>query len=205
MQHAVLQDKENSGVPATPRKNRLSPKKPVRRVPLGGKDHNQSSAVVALKPAHRHTKLKAAFPPVHLKKKLAVLHDFDDSAATTTTSTGEDFEIETRPLAQPELPYIPLNYTPFTDEDLANLSHTPLKSLLHTTPMDDDGKQHEQFSDSEFPLDFESDEEMSKRDNEVVEPRFMQPTLGSSLKRNKVEVFNDGLTQSDLQRLIDEQ
>ncbi|ONH66705.1 Securin [Cyberlindnera fabianii] len=139
--------------------NKKSTNNNVKRVPLGGKDKNstrlglpQKSAgtlhdrglhlsASAKKRARRlrtplgksvNRKLDILRDPevdndVVVKKATATTNDVNPFSRPQSSVSIDDYdEIEHVPAKQPELPYIPLNYTPFTDEDLEVLKRSPI-------------------------------------------------------------------------------
>lgn len=228
MQKTSFHNKENTVIPSTPRKNHVSPKKSKGvRVPLGGKDTNNVTQNVDdsnhnIKPVHRLRKLRGASPKLVNRKQMKVLPDVStlNEVISKGEEEGDDYELEYRSIPQPELPYIPLNYTPVTQDDLNNLSASPLKRPFKALCEDEDNdnnndnnndndNDHNDDSD-EFPLNFESDEEMeqieARDDDNGRIPHFMKATVGSKLKaKEKMDIYHDGLTNAELHRLVDEQ
>lgn len=147
---------------------------------------------------------------VVVKKATATTNDVNPfSRPKSSVTIDDDYdEIEHVPAKQPELPYIPLNYTPFTDEDLEVLKRSPSARLEDKRDLLSDVGS----SDAELSVNFDFDDydddefDFDKKKPNTGLPHFMEPTFVSNAKRvSKVDVFQDGLTSAELQKLIDEE
>lgn len=211
----------------TPNKN--IEQKSQKRVPLGGKDKNANIN-------HNPSKISAGSLVDHSKgltssaakrrirrlrqtplsnrpasKKLNVLRDepVETELNPSVEPINFDDEIEYVPEREPELPYIPLNYEPFTEEELN--SYKTASNPRTFDCRDEIIPLTEEEVYEEFPISFdESDKESDTHSTSSVEkrhPHFMEPTFVSSAKskNKKVDVYDDGLSNAELQRIIDEE
>jgi hypothetical protein len=178
MHHTLFHNKENT-LPSTPKKNLTTKGK---RIPLGGKDHNIGNV--------NPMKIKKLKSP---KRRLEVMKDSTSTTSSTATGKSIDYdEVEIRAKEVPELPYIPLNYTPFTSEDLQNLAQPPMIKFkkLEGSELDDEK--------DDFSLDFSLDDEIEQRDEL---PGYMKSTMNSKLKQSDT---HNGLSHSEMMKLIGE-
>jgi hypothetical protein len=170
------------------------------------------------------------------KKKLNVLRDDDNNDNDNDNAIHNekvnvfkddeldldfDFdyaEIENVPEKKPPMPDKPLNYEPFTDEELLNISKfsasTRLFDLTHQT------NDSDADSNKEFPISFsdddeeENDEKNVRSDDKRDSFHFMEPTFVSNARKiagcgttNKrpEDTYTEGLSMADLYQLIEDQ
>lgn len=166
-------------------------KTPNKRVPLGGKDKNAFDLNSSVK--KRSWRLRTP------KKKLNVLIDDDnDNDKVAVFNDNDDDEIEIIPDKDPELEDKPLNYEPFTTEELINISKISSTRLEDLSNLKNDIDINE-----EYPLSF--NEEKPKEIITVNPHHFMEPTFVSNAKRiSRENSFTEGLSTAELYRLIDE-
>lgn len=200
-----------------------------KRIPLGGKDKNaqfnhnslkisagslndhQKGGLTSSAAKRRIRRLRntplSNRPP---SKKLNVLRDepVEVEAHNAEPLVIEDDEIEYVPEKEPALPFEPLNYDPFTQEELDIFKNGTNPRTFDCR--DDIVPMSEAEVNEEFPINFESESESET--NSITSPakslpHFMKPTFVSSARskqNKKVEVYDEGLSIAELQRIIDE-
>lgn len=202
-----------------------NPKTVVKRVPLGGKDHNainsnsnslKSSAgslLTASASKRRAQRLKTPLTNKKSfdlgKKKLNVLRDEDDEQGVAqkeyfTEADDYDDEIEYVPEKDPEIPYVPLNYKPFTEKELEFFrTAKPNPRLEDLSYKPDVNDPYEEFSISFSDVELEEDEDQKENQG----PHFMEPTFVSNAKKVNAKTIDayGGLSAADFQRLIDDE
>lgn len=212
--------------------------KNAKRIPLGGKDKNSNNVHNAHNPLiisagslndnhhqihakgltssaskRRIRRLRTPLSNMPASKKLNVLRDEPAKSENMRVIDPVEFddEIEYVPEKEPELPYLPLNYEPFTEEELNTLKNYSNPRTFdcsdEVTPL----TQEEILE--EYPISFDdlsdngSDSHSVTSVEKKTNPHFMEPTFVSNarFRNKKVEVYDDGLTSAELQRMIDEE
>lgn len=203
----------------TPLKNERA----TKRLPLGGKDKNAPHLLPKLQiddvhkghistsaSKRRNRRLRT---PITNKsnRKLNIFNDFKDSGKLNFERKNNgynDKEIEYVPEKEDPIAFVPLNYEPFTNEDLTIFQQSPSQRLADCTLMSTDD---EADSLQDFPVHFDISDNESEKGNtkkqESYKPRFMEHTISSTVrivKPEKIEVYDDGLSTFELSRLIEE-
>ncbi len=200
-----------------------------KRIPLGGKDknahnnslkisagslndHSSKGGLTSSAAKRRIRRLRTPLSNMPATKKLNVLRD-DEATEVEPPKTFDpidfDDEIEYVPEKEPPLPYVPLNYEPFTQEELDNLKNNTNPRLFdcrdEITPLT------EEEIYEEYPISFDESDNDSDTHSIISEksiPHYMEPTFVSSARaraNKKVEVYDEGLSIAELQRIIDEE
>lgn len=203
-----------------------------KRVPLGGKDKNtqikHNSLKISAGSLNDHHQHKGGLTSSAAKrrirrlrntplsnrppsKKLNVLRDEPleiEAKNDAPMVIDDDDEIEYVPEKEPALPFVPLNYDPFTEEELEQFRTASNPRTFDCR--DDIVPMTEAEVYEEFPISFESESESETHSIASTEksiPHFMEPTFVSSARSKqskKFEVYDEGLSITELQRIIDE-
>jgi hypothetical protein len=139
-----------------------------------------------------------------MNDKVNIFKDDDNGLAS-----GFDDEIEYVPEREPEMADAPLNYEPFTDEELSHIAKISTSVRLEDLTDLTDRDEYEFDVNEEFPINFDEDEDDVKlhgaagKENQF---HFMNPTFVSKAKKiSKAESFTEGLSSAELYQLIEEQ
>ncbi|KAH3672792.1 hypothetical protein WICMUC_004014 [Wickerhamomyces mucosus] len=153
-----------------------------------------------------------------LNRKLNVLRD--DPIDETPISNRKDFldsddDIEHIPEKQPELSHIPAYYEPFTEEDFQIFRNIGSNPRLVDRSGEESSDEFDIYDELPIILDDLEDENDILRDEKDGNtaksfPHFMSPTVVSTAKMKNIqeknlsaEVFDEGLTTSELSSLIE--
>ncbi|CCH46483.1 hypothetical protein BN7_6076 [Wickerhamomyces ciferrii] len=171
----------------------------------------------------RIRRLKTPMSNRPISRKLNVLKDDENDDAVIPQDSGIktnsidlkhfDDEIEIIPQREDPLPFKPLNYDPFTHEELRLLKEGNMNPRKFDYSDEVSQLTNEEIY-QEYPLNFETESEDEGNDSftnhsKQQQPHFMEPTFNSRARsksnEKKGEVFDEGLSIAELQRLIDEE